>query len=171
VLVREGRFRDDLYFRLRVVEIRVPALRERRGDIRPLAEALAARAARDLHKPPPVLVAETIRKLEAYDWPGNVRELENALTRALVLARTPVLSPDTIVVDAGERLAAAGEAVTTDMPLSAAVRAHVERVLAAQGGNKTQAARVLEISRQRLDRILNREDDDGAERNGRRSSS
>jgi len=88
-----------------------------------------------------------------------------------VLARTPVLSPDTIVVDAGERLAAAGEAVTTDMPLSAAVRAHVERVLAAQGGNKTQAARVLEISRQRLDRILNREDDDGAERNGRRSSS
>jgi DNA-binding NtrC family response regulator len=171
LLVREGRFREDLYFRLRVVEIRVPALRERRGDIRPLAEALAARAARDLHKPPPVLPAETIRELESYDWPGNVRELENALTRALVLARTPVLTPDTVVVDAGERLAAAGEAVSTDMPLSAAVRAHVERVLAAHGGNKTQAARVLEISRQRLDRILNREDDDGAERNGRRSNS
>jgi len=170
-LVREGRFREDLYFRLRVVEIRVPALRERRGDIRVLAEALAARAARDLHKPPPVLPADAIRKLESYDWPGNVRELENTLTRALVLARTPVLSPDTIVVDAGQRLAAAVDGVAVDASLSAAVRAHVERVLAAHGGNKSQAARVLEISRQRLDRILNREDDDAAERNDARSRS
>jgi two-component system response regulator AtoC len=170
-LVREGKFREDLYFRLRVVEIRVPPLRERRGDIRVLAEALAARAARDLHRPTPVLPADTVRKLEAYAWPGNVRELENALTRALVLARTPILSPDTIVVDAGERLAVAADGVTADMSLGAAVRAHVERVLAGQGGNKTQASRVLEISRQRLDRILNREDDDGVERNGGGSKS
>jgi len=170
-LVREGRFREDLYFRLRVVEIRVPALRERAGDIRPLAEALAGRAARDLHKPAPALPAETIRKLESYDWPGNVRELENTLTRALVLARTPVLSPDTILVDASARFASADDAIAPDQSLGAAVRAHVERVLAAQGGNKSQAARVLEISRQRLDRILNREDDDGAERNGGRRES
>jgi DNA-binding NtrC family response regulator len=170
-LVREGKFREDLYFRLRVVEIRVPALRERRGDIRLLAEALAVRAARDLHKPPPVLPADTIRKLESYDWPGNVRELENALTRALVLARTRVLSPDTIVVDASERLGVAPDDVAVDVSLSAAVRAHVERVLAAQGGNKTQASRVLEISRQRLDRILNREEDDAAERNDARGNS
>ncbi|HYV98282.1 MAG TPA: sigma-54 dependent transcriptional regulator [Gemmatimonadaceae bacterium] len=167
-LVREGAFREDLYFRLRVVEIRVPPLRERRGDIRLLAEAFAVRAARDLHKPAPVLPADTIRKLESYDWPGNVRELENTLTRALVLARTPVLSPDTIAIDAGQRLATAAP-VAEDETLGAAVRAHVERVLAAHGGNKTQAARVLEISRQRLDRILNREDDDGAERNGGRN--
>jgi hypothetical protein len=88
-----------------------------------------------------------------------------------VLARTPILSPDTIVVDAGERLAVAADGVTADMSLGAAVRAHVERVLAGQGGTKTQASRVLEISRQRLDRILNREDDDGVERNGGGSKS
>src|SRR6185436_1416544 len=93
-LVREGKFREDLYFRLRVVEITVPPLRERRGDIALLANVLVERSAREMHKPPPVIAADLLRKLEAYDWPGNVRELENTLTRALVLARTPVLSAD-----------------------------------------------------------------------------
>jgi DNA-binding NtrC family response regulator len=162
-LVREGKFREDLYFRLRVVEIVVPPLRERRGDIRVLAEALVTRAAREMHKPPAVIPDEVMRKLETYDWPGNVRELENTLTRALVLARTSALSADLIALDAGDRLIPPASGGQEDTTLAAIVRAHVERMLAASGGNKTRAARALEISRQRLDRILNREEEDDGE--------
>jgi len=170
-LVREGTFREDLYFRLRVVEIAIPPLRERRGDIRVLAEKLLARAAEGLHKPGAFIPDDVMRMLEAYDWPGNVRELENALTRALVLARTPALSREHFALDGELRSSAKptnGDA--EDVSLSSIVRLHVERVLASASGNKTHAARLLRISRQRLDRILNRDDDEpaGAERTDER---
>ena len=165
-LVREGRFREDLYFRLRVVEIVIPPLRERRGDIRVLAEALLARAARETHKPGAFIPEDVMRTLEAYDWPGNVRELENSLTRALVLARTPALSAEHFAVEDGQRLNAPAAVTSDDMSLAAVVRGHVEHTLESTGGNKTHASRLLKISRQRLDRILASEDDDGdAERN------
>jgi DNA-binding NtrC family response regulator len=116
-----------------------------------------------------------MRLLESYDWPGNVRELENALTRALVLSRTTALSPELFALDPRSRLAVSpgvsvGEG-PADLSVSATIHAHAVRVLNATGGNKTQAARLLEISRQRLDRILKREDDEGganhtAERSG-----
>jgi DNA-binding NtrC family response regulator len=84
--VRDGTFREDLYFRLRVIEIDVPPLRQRRGDIPLLARHLLARIAGELHRPLQ-LTPEVEAALVAHDWPGNVRELENALTRAAVLAR------------------------------------------------------------------------------------
>jgi len=160
-LVREGRMREDLYFRLRVVEIVIPPLRERRGDIRVLAEKLVARAAQAMHKPNAFIPDDVMRILESYDWPGNVRELENALTRALVLARTPALSAELFALEPRSRLAMSPGEVSEDLSVSNTIHAHVVRVLNATGGNKTQAAKLLEISRQRLDRILKREDEDG----------
>jgi DNA-binding NtrC family response regulator len=159
-LVREGRFREDLYFRLRVVEIVVPPLRERRDDIAPLAEHLLAKAAREMHRAPVALTADAQRVLRAYEWPGNVRELEHTLTRALVLARGRSVSADLLALGAGapgssesatpshDRLADA------DQSMAAAERRHLARVLAGCAGNKRQAARVLRVSRSRLDRLL-----------------
>ena len=152
-LVREGKFREDLYFRLRVVEIDIPPLRERRGDIRGVAESLIARIGQDLHKeiaiPDPVM-----RALEEHDWPGNIRELENTLMRAVVLSRTTTISLEDLSLGAARTVPATGP---EDLALAAATLSHVERVLAITGNNKRQAARILEISRQRLDRILARD--------------
>lgn len=152
-LVRDGTFRQDLYFRLRVVEIAVPPMRERRGDIRAIAESLVVRIGRELHKE--IVISEPVmRALEQHDWPGNVRELENTLMRAAVLARTTAIALEDLSL--GAIRAAAGD-TSEDSTLAVAVLAHVERILAGTGGNKRQAARLLDISRQRLDRILARD--------------
>jgi DNA-binding NtrC family response regulator len=162
-LVGEGRFREDLYFRLRVVEIVVPPLRERRDDIAPLAERLLTRAAREMHRSRVVLGADALRALRAYDWPGNVRELEHTLTRALVLARGGSIGADLLALGAvatavssasGTPSASDDRAPNADHSMAAAERAHLVRVLANCAGNKRQAARVLRVSRSRLDRLL-----------------
>jgi DNA-binding NtrC family response regulator len=155
-MVREGRFREDLYFRLRVVEIAVPPLRERRGDVPLLAEHLLREGAREMHVAAPVLAPDAVARLTSYDWPGNVRELENALTRALVLARGATLTAGDLVLGhdgvAAEDPASAEE--SADQSLAAIERAHIVRVLQRARGNKRQACRVLRISRPRLDRLL-----------------
>ncbi len=154
-LVREARFREDLYFRLRVVEISVPPLRERRGDIPLLAEHLLGKIGRKLHKLIDGIADDAVKILEKYDWPGNVRELENTLTRAAVLARGPIIGADQIALSA---LLSADAAVPTSVPesdaLEAVEAAHVQRVLERTGGNKRQAARILGVSRPRLDRLI-----------------
>jgi two-component system response regulator AtoC len=149
-LIVAGRFRGDLYYRLRVVEIRVPPLRERRGDIPRLAEHFVVRAARELHRPPPLLTGEAMKVLVAHDWPGNVRELENTLTRATVLATGGVLRPDHLALGVSARTAAPGELAS----LEDIERHHVARVLAATQGHKTRAAELLGISRPRLNRLI-----------------
>ena len=164
-LVRDGAFREDLYFRLRVMELRIPPLRERRGDIRAIAETLLSRIGRELHKPL-VLPEPVVRTLEKYDWPGNVRELENALTRAAVLARSGVISLQDLSLDVES--APTASVGGDDVSLEAAMYRHVCAVLARAGGNKRRTARLLAISRQRLDRILARDvvairNTDGAE--------
>ena len=159
-LVRTGLFREDLYFRLRVVEIVVPPLRDRATDIRPLAEALLARVARDSHKTL-VLSPQAMRAIERYAWPGNIRELENALTRSAVLARSLTITEEDLSLAAGGT--ARSEGNRDDLNLQAVIHAHVTHVLGTAGGNKRQAARLLGVSRQRLDRILQR--DDVADRN------
>ena len=161
-LVREGRFREDLYFRLRVVEIVVPPLRERRDDIAPLAKHLLAKAAREMHRSRVVLTADALRALRAYEWPGNVRELEHTLTRALVLARGGSISADLLALGVAAPVSSESEtaaaphdqAGTADHSMAAAERAHLARVLARSAGNKRQAARLLRVSRSRLDRLL-----------------
>jgi two-component system, NtrC family, response regulator AtoC len=155
-LIREGKFREDLYFRLRVVEISIPPLRERAGDIPLLVDHFLGKLSRQLQKPRPHITREAMRVLEAYEWPGNVRELENALTRVIVLAQSSSIRPEDLSflgLDAGM----GPPKLSLDRgSLEEAEWRHVERVLASCGHNKSQAARSLGISRPRLDRILAR---------------
>ena len=153
-LVREGAFREDLYFRLRVVELVVPPLRERRDDIGPLAEHLLAKAGRELGKEGIALTSDALRSLAAYDWPGNVRELENTLTRALVNARGSTITADLLALGTRASVGAQPGGDRADDSLNAAERAHVAAVLARAGGNKRRAARALGVSRSRLDRLI-----------------
>ncbi|HUF51412.1 MAG TPA: sigma-54 dependent transcriptional regulator [Longimicrobiales bacterium] len=148
--IAAGGFREDLYYRLRVVEITVPPLRERMSDLPLLAEHLVRRLASDLHRPVPIIAREAMNTLLRHDWPGNVRELENTLTRAVVLATGDVIRPDHLI------LAERSGATETLLPLDEIERRHVERVLQATMGNKTRAAHVLGVSRPRLQRLLER---------------
>ena len=167
-LVREEGFREDLYFRLRVVEITVPPLRQRRGDVAPLAEHLVARIGDKLHRRIDGISDEAMERLQSYDWPGNVRELENTLTRAAVLTRSPVIGLEHISLGTlgtaqhGPGETAAGVGVSGVPPVADALAAveaeHVRRILSRTGGNKRQAARQLDISRQRLDRLIEKHD-------------
>jgi DNA-binding NtrC family response regulator len=154
-LVRQGDFREDLYFRLKVVEVLVPPLRDRKGDIPALVEHLLAKVSAKSHKEVAEISREAMESLESYDWPGNVRELENALTRAAVLARGPVIGPEHLTPDPVE-IGYAPQMVSEpqDDTLDGVEAAHVQRILDRAGGNKRQAARVLGISRPRLDRII-----------------
>jgi DNA-binding NtrC family response regulator len=147
-------FREDLYFRLRVVEIAVPPLRERRGDIPLLAEHLLARIARDLHRDVRLIADDALAALEAYDWPGNVRELENTLTRAAVVSRGPVITLEHLSLGGATGVAGPTGSEADGSSLEAIERTHVQRILDQTGGNKRQAALILEISRPRLDRLI-----------------
>ena len=166
-MVREGAFRDDLLYRLKVVEIRIPPLRERREDIPVLVDALLAKINREVHKRVRYVPRAAMALLEGYPWPGNVRELENALTRAVVLAKSDVLEPSLLpiappapisVAAAPTAAPAADAAVDADggalLPLREVERRHIERVLAHTGWNKRRACALLDISRPTLDRKI-----------------
>jgi DNA-binding NtrC family response regulator len=157
-LVAAGQFREDLYFRLRVVEITVPPLRERRGDIAPLAQHLLAKAARELHRGQMRLAPDAGRVLESQEWPGNVRELENALLRAVALSTGSTIAAAELSarMPSAETKPAASAPDRAAQTLDEIERAAVERVLRETGWNKRQTCRVLGISRPRLDRILER---------------
>jgi len=147
--VADGTFREDLYYRLRVVEIVLPPLRERPGDIPLLAHALVARASHKLSRPAPALSEAALEALMRHDWPGNVRELENCLIRAIALGPAGVLRPEQLNLQQGDT-------ATTNVlrTLDEVELEHVQRVLAAVDGNKARAARVLGISKTRLYRLL-----------------
>jgi DNA-binding NtrC family response regulator len=148
-MIAEGKFREDLYYRLRVVEIELPPLRDRAGDIPLLAQQLVARACRAVDCEMVTLSEPALRTLAAHSWPGNVRELENCLVRAVVLARGGVIRPEHLILS-----------TTTnghDTPfhsLAEAERDHVARVFAATGRQKSRTAEILGVSRPRLDRLL-----------------
>jgi DNA-binding NtrC family response regulator len=155
--VREGRFREDLFFRLQVVEIRVPPLRERRGDIPALAKHLMTRLAEEIHADVRGITDAALRELAAYDWPGNVRELEHALTRAMVACRGPVVDAEDLSL--GTRNPEVQPDSRPDDDRLASVEAnHIQRILNRTGGNKRQTARILDISRPRLDRLVEKYD-------------
>ena len=150
-MVAVGDFRQDLYYRLRVVEIEVPPLRERLGDIGPLAEHLVRKVSDAIGRPPPVLTPETLDALVAHRWPGNVRELENCLTRAVVQASGGVIRP--------EHVAPEGRSPGTAARLTSleeVERDHVRQVLTATGGHKSRASEILGVSRPRLDRLIDK---------------
>jgi formate hydrogenlyase transcriptional activator len=131
-LVGSGRFREDLYYRLAVFPVRLPPLRERRGDLRPLAELFLARHAAQMHRRPPGVPEAFWRALEAHDWPGNVRELENYVQRALILSPGAVL--ELPGPPGGGGLTAPREAQPASGSFDDEVRGLLERVLHATGG-------------------------------------
>ena len=148
--VKEGRFREDLFYRLGVVPLRLPPLRERPADTVPLAEHFLANIAGD--QPPKQLSSGAAARLLSYEWPGNVRELRNAIERAAALSHQAVLQAADL-----NFLSTAAPATLSDppdMPLPDAVRqleeAMIRRALASSGGNRAEAARKLGIHRQLL---------------------
>jgi two-component system response regulator PilR (NtrC family) len=156
-LVAQGLFREDLFYRINVIELRVPALRERGGDIREIAEAILERLARRASGPPPVFSEAAVKLLEEYPFPGNVRELENVLERALTLSTGGVITPENIRLRSTTR-PAAGEPA---LPVAAAVtggntalgsqlesieRDAIVKALEKTRYNKTAAAKLLGMS-------------------------
>lgn len=140
--VEEGRFRKDLFYRLNVIEIRLPPLRERKKDIPLLAHHFLKKFSRSLEKNITGFQPGALEKLLAYHWPGNVRELENALERAAVLASQNLISAEDLVLS---QVSAAGgvEAGTT---LEEVSRALLEKTLRSCEGNKTRAAEAMGVS-------------------------
>jgi DNA-binding NtrC family response regulator len=148
-MVRDGRFREDLYYRLRVVEIALPPLRDRPEDLPVLARHLVCKASAKLHRSAPTLPDSTVELLLRHDWPGNVRELENCLTRAIALATGGVIRPTHLGLGPED-----GASLRPFRTLEATERDEVRRVLAATGGNKTRTAEILGISKPRLYRLI-----------------
>jgi len=142
-LIKEGKFRDDLFYRIAVSRISVPPLRERRGDIPLLAQFILSRASLKLHRGPVQLDESALLRLSSNEWPGNVRELENVILRALALNRGTLISADDLSIG-GFSEDSSKEADV--MPLWKAEKAHVEKALAATGWNMGKTATLLEIS-------------------------
>jgi two-component system response regulator HydG len=164
--VEEGRFRGDLYYRVNVVQIAVPPLRARQGDVLTLAQHFLVRIAERSGKPVVGIAAPAARKLVEYDWPGNVRELENCVERAVTLTRMSEIGIDDLPDRIREHRSASlvvGDDPTDLVTLAEMERRYVRKVLAAVGGNKTQAARILGLDRRSLYRRL--DDGDKAAKN------
>jgi two-component system response regulator PilR (NtrC family) len=156
-LVAQGLFREDLFYRINVIELRVPALRERNGDIPEIADAILARLARRMNTRTPELSAEAVQALQAYPFPGNVRELENVLERALTLSTAGTITPDHIHLRTAARPAAAEPPALGTTPAaegSAALGTQLESIerdaivkaLEKTRYNKTAAAKLLGMS-------------------------
>ncbi|MGH2668896.1 MAG: sigma 54-interacting transcriptional regulator, partial [bacterium] len=148
--MREGRFREDLYFRQNVFHVKLPPLSERQEDVPALAEAFLLELARDLGKPALRLDPQAARLLQGYPWPGNVRELRNLMERAAVLCKAEAVGPSLV----RSLLPAATELAQADLNLERAL-AELERrmildALAATEDNKVAAARLLGIGERTL---------------------
>jgi len=160
-MVREGKFREDLYYRLNVVSIPVPPLRARRQDIPLLMDHFLRGLAKRDRRGPLAVDPAAQAALFAYDWPGNIRELQNVLERAIALAAQSVIGPEHLpeaIRDRQPAGASAGAlaADTPLVPLMEIERQYVLRVLLHTHGNREEAARILQISRRTLTRMLQR---------------
>lgn len=176
-LVKEGKFREDLYYRVAVLTVQLPPLRERREDIPLLAEALLARAAREANRPVPMLPREVVAALVAHDWPGNVRELENEMRRLVVLAndevRLDLLSQSVLErrsmhlpPSAGAGMIESGGSIRD--AVAELEKRSIDAALQSCNANKSRAAKQLGISRFALQRKLDKyhvrsADDEGEE--------
>lgn len=153
-LVSKGTLREDLYYRINVIPITIPPLRERGGDIPLLIRHFAARFSAELDKPAPRFSARVLQNLQTYPWPGNVRELENVIQRLVLMA-------DSDTIDAADLPAlmrfTAARRTSPLRTLSAVQGEHIRQVLDAVGGNKSRAAAILGIDRKTLREKLRNE--------------
>ncbi|MBN1909200.1 MAG: sigma 54-interacting transcriptional regulator [Pirellulales bacterium] len=156
-LIRQGRFREDLFYRLRVIDLHIPPLRLRGDDVLELASRFLQEFRHQTGRGPVRLSQEAVRVLREYAWPGNVRELKNAIERAVVLGQTDEIEP----ADLGLPIAANNQGQNPQLvSLKEAQRRHIEFVLRQVDGNKTQACTILGIGRGTLYKKLEETDED-----------
>ena len=155
-MVAEGSFREDLFYRINVIPMRVPPLRERQGDIPLLAEHFMARFAEQMRKPVSAISGGAMALLTQYGWPGNIRELENAIERAVALERTPTILPDSLPEQLNNRVTEAPTASQAEAFPDAGFdlerhvqgieREYIAEALRRAGGVKVKAAELLGMS-------------------------
>jgi DNA-binding NtrC family response regulator len=155
--VRAGEFREDLYYRLNVVTIHLPPLRERREDVSLLAQHFVEKYAARRQRQAPLLAPEALARLTAYPWPGNVRQLENVVERAVTLASGPAVLAEDLDLEPAGPIACGPTLPAAGMPLDEVKHWYVRHVLEETGGNKQQAAEILGVDRRTLYRLLSRE--------------
>jgi two-component system response regulator AtoC len=165
--VRQGRFREDLYYRLNVVQIQIPPLRARGKDVLLLARQFIAQFAERAQKKVSGMSPEAAHRILHFDWPGNVRQLENSIERAVALTRSEQIEvddlPERVRTFEGSRAALTDVDSELVLSLDEVERRHIQRALQAAKGNKTQTAKVLGVDRRTLYRKLERFE---AERSG-----
>jgi DNA-binding NtrC family response regulator len=154
--LKEGRFREDLFYRLNVIHIHLPPLRDRAEDVLPLAEHFLTRSAERAGKPLRSFKETAKKLLLAHAWPGNVRELENVVERAVALAEGDIVTPEDLPPALRERKSQdrLTSALMQGLTLEELERQYIQRVLEAEGGNKTRAAQRLGLDRKTLYRKL-----------------
>ena len=160
-LVSKGQYREDLYYRLNVMRIHLPPLRERREDIPLFALHFINLFNQDFGKKVRGFAPDVEKKIVLYDWPGNIRELHNVMERAVHLAQGPYLTVEQLGIGAAPSLASSPNQWKSPIPLKDMIANYVKSVVTVLEGNKSQAANVLKISRTRLRRILEGNDRDG----------
>ena len=158
-LAREGRFREDLLYRLDVVHLHLPPLRERREDVPALVEHFAQSHA--IGGAAAVVTKEAMQRLVAYDWPGNVRQLENVVARALALSSSGVVGPADIPAPIGDAPSRPGNLASDTPSLAELSRRYAALVLQQTQGNKSEAARLLGVDRKTLYKLIGPSSDDG----------
>jgi PAS domain S-box-containing protein len=148
--VAQGAFRQDLYFRLNVIHIQIPPLRERREDIVPLARFFIQEYNRKFKRQIEGLSKDAERILVAHDWPGNVRELRNAIERAMILEESPLITAASLPLTVREKEPARPDEAPASLSLTDHERFLIVQALEKSGGNQTQAAKLLQITRDTL---------------------
>ena len=149
-LIEKGRFREDLFYRLKVVEIHLPPLRERKDDIPDLVAYLLEKINRDLRKNVRKVPPDVMKILMEMPWKGNVRELENALTRAVILAKGDVILKENLPIEPSDKKTFNRDLVA----LKDVEKSYIQHVLAATHGSKTKTSQILQISRPTLDKKI-----------------
>ena len=156
-MIREGAFREDLYYRLNVLPLELPPLRERKDDVQLLAEQFLTRFARRLGRPVREVGRKALLLLKGYDWPGNIRELESVIERGVMLCRGTELRPEHLVMpgaDPGRAPRSEGQGVGDPLPLAELERLHILAILKRCQGNQRMAMQMLGISKSTLWRKL-----------------
>jgi DNA-binding NtrC family response regulator len=158
--IREGRFREDLYYRLKVIDIELPPLRDRKEDIPLIIQHFITKFNKNLKKNISGISEDALKLLLNYAWPGNVRELENIIERAITLTQVEVISPEDLPTPMaqGEDRNSTGKALRGKYTVDQLEKEYIKKVLIEAGGNKSKAAQILGLNRKTLYRKLQEEE-------------
>ena len=167
-VIREGQFREDLYYRLAVVSLRLPPLRERATDLLLLARVFLGRFATEFCKPPATFSSQAVAAMQAHPWPGNIRELENRIKRAVIMADGPRIRPEDLELSAASPADLAIQ--TLQQAREGAEREVIQAALQRHAGKMTAVAAELSISRPTLYELIEKLDIQRPDRHGKKAS-